>query len=112
MPTSGAYEFKLAAKAEGGLAPDANVIERGEWAWVESRSGERFWRTIYARCPDCGEFATLWQSYGDKTQGHDIDAAGNVTPSVLHSWIYQGVEKCGFHTFPTKLVGFVERRGV
>jgi len=112
MPRTGAYEFKRAAASVDGLVADANKIERGEWAWVEQDSAaiRRLWRTIYARCPDCGEFATLWQSYGDKKQGHDIDAAGNVTPSVFHSWIYQGVEKCGFHTFPTKLLDFIDRR--
>lgn len=113
MPTSGSYEFKLAPEAEDGLIVDEKWIGRGEWAWIErdtTATGGRLWRSIYARCPDCGELMTLWRSYGDQTKGHDIDAQGNVHPSLAHSWIYDGVEKCGFHTQPTKLLDFVERR--
>lgn len=110
MPRSGAYAFLAAPAAVNGLIEDENKIEKGEWAWLESGSGEKGWKSLYARCPDCGELCTLWCNAEGKVRGHQIDAAGNVTPSVLHSWIYQGVERCGFHTFPTKLLGFVDRR--
>src|SRR5579871_500396 len=105
MSTSGAYSFLAANAAVNGLIEDENKIEKGEWAWIIRGS-----KSLYARCPDCGELCTLWCNAEGKIRGHDIDGAGNVTPSVLHSWVYQGVERCGFHTSPTKLLGFVDRR--
>mgnify|MGYP003578845527 CR=1 FL=1 len=66
---------------------------------------------IYACCPDCGHAMTLYRKRGDfEPKGHDIDASGNISPSVLHSWTMNGAEQCGFHTMPTKLLGFMEKR--
>lgn len=106
MPHNGPYEFRLAKAAADGCIPDDHLelIERGEWAWID-RTKDYGWLLMH-RCPDCGEFGTLWQG----SRGHAIDPQGNVTPSVLHSWKYAGVEKCGFHSYPTKLLGFVEKR--
>lgn len=106
MVTTGAYEFKLAAAAgPGGVIANENKIEKGEWAWFE-RHGERHWLSIYICCADCGFIGTLWRSYGDDKHGHQIDAQGNVSPSVG----CPNPKVCGFHTKPTKLLGFVERR--
>lgn len=107
MPTTGAYEFRLAVKAVDGLIPEDHIewIEKGEWAWIDMRRDTYGWLLMH-RCPDCGEMGTLWQN----GRGHTIDAQGNVSPSVAHSWKYAGVEKCGFHTQPTKLLGFVDLR--
>lgn len=118
MPTSGSYEFKLAAAAKDGLLPDANVgmMERGEWAWIDRSQDfvdllDSYCLMIYACCPDCGQLMTLYRKRGDsEAKGHTIDSAGNVSPSVLHTWKVNGVEQCGFHTMPTKLLGFIERR--
>lgn len=106
MPTSGAYEFRLAAKAVNACVPDDHLeyIEDGEWAWVE-RAQDYGW-ILMNRCPDCHGLATLWR----KDRGHKIDAQGNISPSVLHSYKVNMVEKCGFHTQPTKLLGFVDKR--
>ena len=112
MPTSGAYEFKLAGSAKDGLVKDENTIQKGEWGWID-RTGKTCWLMIFARCPDCGELMTLYRKRGDKeAQGHDIDAQGNISPSVLHSWMYGNppVERCGFHTQPTRLLGFTDKR--
>jgi hypothetical protein len=108
MPTAGAFEFKLApAAGPGGVIVDENGIAKGEWAWLdrEPKGASRRWLAVYLRCPDCGILATLWRSYGDDKHGHQIDAQGNISPSVgcPHS-------PCGFHTQPTKLVGFIDRR--
>lgn len=114
MPTSGPYEFRLAAKAVGGLIEDALDLGRGEWAWIDRSGdvGQPGWLMIYACCPDCGEPLTLYRRRGEsEPAGHSIDAQGNVHPSVLHSYIVGGVEQCGFHTMPTRLLGFVDRRG-
>lgn len=107
MPTTGAYEFRLAAKAVDGMIPDDHLewIEDGEWAWIDKKDGPEGWLLMH-RCPDCHEFGTLW-AYN---RGHTIDAQGNISPSVAHSWKYAGVERCGFHTQPTKLLGFVDKR--
>lgn len=106
MPTSGAYEFKLAAKAVNGCVPDDHLeyMEKGEWAWVDRRK-DYGWLLMH-RCPDCGELGTLWAN----GKGHNIDANGNITPSVLHGYKVAGVEKCGFHTQPTRLLNFIDRR--
>lgn len=112
MARSGAYEFKLAVAAKDALIEDEARILPGEWAWVEmetTASGGHY-RAIYARCPDCLELMTLWRSFGNDQKGHTIDGAGNVHPSVLHSWPVNGVEQCGFHTMPTRLLGFIDRR--
>lgn len=118
MPTAGSYEFKLAAAAQDGLVEDSHVdqIKPGEWAWIDRSADfadlvDSYCLMIYARCPDCTQLMTLYRKRGDsEPKGHTIDAGGNVTPSVLHTWQSNGVEQCGFHTAPTKLVGFVERR--
>jgi hypothetical protein len=116
MPSTGAYEFKPhnAAALIVGDVSSPDVLLPGTWAWVDRTEelGERF-LTIYMTCPDCKGLASLGYKRGDKPwHGHNIDPAGNISPSVLHSWKYGNppVEKCGFHTQPTKLVGFVERR--
>jgi hypothetical protein len=107
MPTTGAYEFKLAAQAVDFKISEDRIylIEKGEWAWIDLRIDTHGWLLMF-RCPDCGETGALWQD----GRGHTIDSDGNVTPSVLHSWTYAGVERCGFHTQPTKLLGFVDLR--
>jgi hypothetical protein len=54
---------------------------------------------------------TLYRKRGEgEAKGHTIDAGGNVSPSVLHTWKSNGVEQCGFHTMPTRLQGFVDKR--
>jgi len=107
MPTTGAYEFKRASLSVDGCVPTDRLerIETGTWAWVKV---EDYGWILYFGCPDCGHFGCLW----DKNRGHNIDPAGNVSPSVSHSWQHEGVERCGFHTQPTKLVDFVDKRGV
>lgn len=119
MPTTGAYEFKLASIAKDGLVEDerAHLIPRGEWAWIDRTAefaalGEpgRF-LMIYAMCPDCGELMTLYRKRGEgEAASHKIDSDGNLYPSVLHTWQVAGVEQCGFHTQPTRLLGFVDLR--
>jgi hypothetical protein len=107
MPTTGAYDFKLSLAAKDGLLDDENLLQRGEWAWFDRGD----WLLLYARCPDCGELATLYYKRGDgNKRGHDIDSKGNVSPSVAHSFRYKDVEQCGFHTQPTRLLDFVEKR--
>lgn len=119
MPTTGAYEFKLATIAKGGLVVDEDVhlIPRGEWAWIDRTAefeaagipGKCL--MIYAMCPDCGQLMTLYRKRGEgQAAGHKIDSQGNVHPSVLHTWNIAGVEQCGFHTQPTRLLGFVDLR--
>jgi hypothetical protein len=119
MPTSGSYAFKLAAKAKGGLIEDPMDLERGEWAWIDRTADfeaagikEKVrWLMIYACCPDCGQPMTLYRKRGQgEVKGHNISPAGDISPSVLHSWPVNGVEQCGFHTQPTKLLGFVDLR--
>lgn len=121
MPTTGSYKFKLAAKAVNGIIRDAIYLEPGEWAWIDRTPDYRDaggdpnyrWLMIYARCPDCGEPMTLYRKRGDgEAKGHEIDKDGNISPSVLHSWLYGDppVERCGFHTQPTKLLGFMDLR--
>jgi hypothetical protein len=109
MATTGAYVFKLCPHAIDGVVADENMIGVGEWAWVERDK----LRMVLMRDPDCKELATLWIQYESSEQrGHQIDAQGNVNPSVLHNWHYGDppVERCGFHTQPTRLDGFVDRR--
>jgi hypothetical protein len=119
MPTTGSYEFKVAPAAVDGLIQDENHIGKGEWAWIDrtaefENAGVKDtcrWLMIYARCPDCGFLCTVYRKRGaGEAKGHDIDATGNISPSVLHTWQVDGVEQCGFHTQPTKLLGFVDRR--
>lgn len=119
MPTTGYYEFKLAAEAKGGVIEDECDMLPGEWAWIDRTTdyegpdykGKVRWLMIYACCPDCKLPLTLYRRRGDgEPKGHDIDSQGNISPSVLHSWVCEGVEKCGFHTMPTKLLGFVDLR--
>jgi len=107
MPRTGAYEFKLAAGARNGTVQEDSEIAPGCWAWVDRTSTAR-WLILYVRCPDCGCLGTLWFQRGDKNgRGHDIDSAGNVNPSVQETCQHT---ECGFHTQPTKLLGFVELR--
>ncbi len=120
MPTTGSYQFKLAAKASGGVIADGLDLEPGEWAWIDRtqdyevdgiKAGTR-WLMIYACCPDCKQHLCLYRKRGENEgRGHDIDAQGNISPSVLHTWVVAGVEQCGFHTQPTKLLGFIDLRG-
>lgn len=106
MPTSGAYEFRLAARAVDTCIPRDHIewFEPGEWAWVKMDAPEG-WLLMH-RCPDCKEMGTLW-AYG---KGHRIDPDGSIHPSVLHGYRIAGVEQCGFHTQPTRLLNFVEKR--
>lgn len=105
MTTIGPYDYRLSPAAIDGVVQDENVIGPGEWAWLDRRPVERRWLSIYVRCPDCGFLGTLWRSYGDDVHGHQVDAQGNISPSVgcPHA-------PCGFHTQPTRLLGFVDRR--
>jgi hypothetical protein len=107
MPHEGPYEFRLAKVAVDACVPDDHLetIERGEWAWVDAGVKGYGWILMH-RCPDCGQFGTLWVN----GRGHTIDGQGNVSPSVLHGYKVAGVEKCGFHSHPTKLLGFVDKR--
>lgn len=118
MPTGGAYDFKLAAKAVNGVVSDESDIAVGEWAWIDRTAdygssapeGVR-WLMIYARDPDCKMLVTLWRRRGtSEANGHTIDSQGNISPSVLHTWPVEGKEACGFHTQPTRLLGFVDLR--
>lgn len=113
MPTEGKYEFRLAAAAVDGVIQDAIDLQPGEWAWIDRTAdvGMPGWLMIYACCPDCKQPLTLYRRRGaGEMAGHDIDAQGNISPSVLHSWPVNGVEQCGFHTQPTKLLGFKDKR--
>lgn len=105
MSTTGAYEFRLSVSAQAGVVQDENKIDRGEWAWIDRTAADRRWLSIYVRCPDCGFLATLWRSFGDEHHGHQIDANGNVSPSMgcPHN-------PCGFHTQPTLLQAFIDLR--
>lgn len=115
MPTSGAYEFKLSPKAVGGVIEDEMGMLPGEWAWVQKDilGTDGKFVAIYACCPDCGLLMTLWRRFGfiDEPKGHQVDAQGNVNPSVLHRYVVDGVDRCGFHTMPTRLLDFVDLRG-
>lgn len=108
MPTTGAYEFKRALKSVNGMVLSEYEISVGEWAWLDRGMEEEPKRRyiLLTRCPDCRMEQTLWF----QGKGHQVDAQGNIHPSVSHSWVYAGVEKCGFHTQPTKLLDFVDRR--
>jgi hypothetical protein len=112
MPTSGAYEFKLATASVNGVVADENSIQSGEWAWHDRGADEEPKRRyILLICdPDCKLPATLW--FPNVKNNHTIDAQGNVTPSVWHKMTDGDppVERCGFHTQPTKLLGFVDLR--
>ena len=109
MSTTGKYAFQLSPRAgAGAVISDGNAIAAGEWAWVE-RQGEHRWLAIYLRCADCGILMTLWRAYGDNVHGYRIGPGGEISPSVgcPHE---TGGAKCGFHTAPTWLLGFVDRR--
>jgi hypothetical protein len=108
MPTTGAYEFKLAAAATNGAIEREDLLKPGEWAWVDRQNeGARRYLAIYICCADCGMIGTLWSKYGDTpARGHDIDTQGNIQPSVG----CPSPKGCAFHTRPTKLMGFAERR--
>ena len=110
MPTTGSYEFRRAAKSVNGVVQSEMDIAPGEWAWHDRGADEEPKRRyILLLCdPDCKMPSTLWF----QGKGHTIDAQGNVTPSVYHKWPYGDppVEQCGFHTQPTKLLEFVDKR--
>lgn len=122
MPTNGPYDFKRAAKAQNGLIVDENDIEVGEWAWIDrttdfeqdgAKQTKRY-LMIYLRDPDCKTLCTVWRRFGDsgEVHGHQIDGQGNVKPSVLHTWPYGDPphERCGFHSYPTRLLDFIDLR--
>jgi len=102
MSRSGYYEMKLSPLAVSGVVPSDHLewIGKGEWAWVSTV--DHGWILIH-RCPDCDCMGTLWQN----GTGHNIDASGNVTPSVKMTCMHP---ECDFHTMPTKLLGFVDIR--
>lgn len=122
MPVNGPYDFRLAVKAVGGLISNENDIAVGEWAWIDRTTDfedqgvpqTKRYLLIYARDPDCKTLCTVWRRFGDSGEphGHQIDGHGNVTPSLLHNWPYGDPpsEKCGFHSYPTRLLGFVDLR--
>lgn len=109
MSTTGSYEFKPATVAKNGFVVDALDLKPGEWAWYRIPSDHEF-LAIYAGCPDCKLPMTFWRRFGQDSRGHAISPAGDVSPSVLHTYLVDGQEKCGFHTQPTKLIGFVDLR--
>ena len=108
MPTTGAYEFKLAACAIEGIVEDELKMTFGEWGW--HKVPENGFLAVYACCPDCGFLICLWRRFGDQVVGHQLDSQGNLHPSVAHSYKVADEEKCGFHTQPTKLLNFVDLR--
>lgn len=111
MSYDGPYTFKLFPKAIDGFVEEELQIAPGEWAWHRKDVGGVPFLAIYCCCPDCGLLMTIWRRFGTSdVKGHQIDGAGNVSPSVLHSYKESGVEKCGFHSIPTKLEGFVDKR--
>jgi hypothetical protein len=116
VPTLGAYEFRRAlAASPNGVVEDENQIQVGEWAWLDRTAelgGDKRRLFIYIRDPDCRTLATLFFQDGDTGRGHAIDKEGNVTPSVYHKWPYGDPpqERCGFHTSPTRLLGFIDLR--
>ena len=118
MPHNGPYQFKLAEASRDGVVDDEDGILRGEWAWIDRTdsfvgrwTGKGRPLMIYARCPDCGELCTLWRPRDpEDKRGHSIASDGSVSPSVLHTRREQGVELCGFHSWPTTLLGFVDKR--
>lgn len=119
MPTTGAYDFKRAGKADStGLIANEHDIGIGEWAWVDytdrvgTETGKRY-LFILMRDPDCTLLSTLWSRFGDEVKSpFTIDAHGNINPSVWHKFQIGDppVEKCGFHTQPTRLLDFVDLR--
>lgn len=122
MPVNGPYDFRRAVKAgPDGIVEDENDIAVGEWAWIRKivdveEDGVKkpvLYLLIYLRDPDCKTLCTVWRRFGaTPAQGHDIDSGGKVVPSVLHNWPYGDppTEKCGFHSSPTRLLGFVDVR--
>jgi hypothetical protein len=61
---------------------------RNCWTPVSKGDGSP---SAYFWCPDCGALGSLL--------GHEIDAQGNVTPSVL-------IHPCGFHESGIRLEGW------
>lgn len=119
MPVNGPYQFKRAAKADAqGVIADENEIGVDEWAWfrisIQSNkpAAEMQHLMLLIRDPDCKELATIWRRFGTDAKGHQIDGQGNVHPSILHTWPYgePPVERCGFHSIPTRLLDFVDVR--
>jgi hypothetical protein len=116
VPTTGAYDFRPALAAVNGVIQDELAIGKGEWAYIDrtldfADIGRGRVLMIYLNCPDCGHLMTVYRKRGEtEAKGHRIDAAGNISPSVLHTWKVDGVEQCGFHTSPTRLLGFVDLR--
>ena len=113
MPTNGPYEFKLSPKAVNGVIEDELGMFPGEWAWhKQDVNGDQF-LAVYCCCPDCGLLMTIWRRFGTGTQGikgHTINPLGEVSPSILHTYPVDGKEACGFHSIPTKLLGFMDLR--
>lgn len=111
MPTTGSYEFKLSEKAENGLVENATVLQPGEWGWSRHAPKGDQHLMLIACCPDCKHLMTIFRQFADNPpDGHTIDANGMVKPSILHKYPVDGVETCGFHSSPTKLLSFVDLR--
>lgn len=119
MPTTGSFVFSRALTADShGIIQDPNTITKGEWAWIdrttdwsdEEGRGSRRWLMIYARCPDCGFLSTLWRIGAPSGRDHQVGPDGTLHPSVECTHVIEG-KKCGFHTQPTRLGGFVDIRG-
>lgn len=112
MPTSGAYDFKRAAKSVNGVVQSELDIAPGEWAWHDRGADEEPRRRyILLICdPDCKLPSTL--IFPNVKANFTIDTQGNITPSVHHKWPYGDppTECCGFHTQPTRLLDWVELR--
>lgn len=110
MGTNGPFDFKLSLKAVEGVIDDELGMFPGEWAWKrQGGAGDEF-LAVYCCCPDCGLLMTIWRRFGTDAKGHTIDAAGNVSPSILHNYPVDGKNACGFHSIPTRLIGFVDLR--
>lgn len=112
MPVNGPYQFRRAAKSDArGMIDDENEIQVDEWAWVR-RPGDPEFLMLLLRDPDCRMLATIWRRFGSDVKGHQIDAQGNVHPSILHTWLYGDppAERCGFHSMPTRLLDFTDIR--
>jgi len=82
-----------------GDRPVPKLPGTGGWCPALKADGSK---TAWFWCPRCGLMGSL--------AGHEIDAQGNVTPSVLcgyNGYIVNGVsQECGFHESGIRLEGW------
>lgn len=81
---TGSYEFKR-------WTGDWWETPKGHWSAPPAPDWSR--HSVFLSCPVCGEVARL---------PHDVDAQGQVTPSV----VCPNVLKCPMHLSPVKLLGW------